>query len=335
MPSGKGRGSHDEDAARPPGSDSVTLAPRYAAMRRGKGFGTKEPAPTVKKEDDGKEEGAAVGVAVVTTPTAEEALVAAGMATPTATVAVVEAEEGTPTVLGAVDIAEATPTAPGTGAAVDAEEAAPTAPGPGAAVEAEKATPTAPGAGTAFDAEEAAPTAPGSGAAVAAAEATPTAAKEEKNSPTEIAHAAAVKVEATPTAAEDSEKEDIAVEEEPLPIPKRKRKKDESESLHASRPAATLADTGPQVKQTKAMMGTVIARLLLSPASLHRRAGKGVDPHPLPRPAYLQKGGSGKNPQSPRSPVGATDQHQRTGGLVLVLPGPVRPDRGPEAHGDQ
>ena len=154
MPSGKGRGSHDEDAARPPGSDSVTLAPRYAAIRRGKGFGTKEPAPTVKKEDDGKEEGAAVGVAVVTTPTAEEALVAAGMSTPTATVAAVEAEEGTPTVLGAVDTAEATPTAPGTGAAVDAEEAAPTASGPGAAVEAEKATPTAPGAGTTLDAEE-------------------------------------------------------------------------------------------------------------------------------------------------------------------------------------
>ena len=45
-----------------------------------------------------------MGVAVVTTPTTEEALVAAGKATPTATEAAVEAEK-------------ATPTAPGTGAA--------------------------------------------------------------------------------------------------------------------------------------------------------------------------------------------------------------------------
>ena len=177
MPSGKGRGSHDEDAVRPP--ESVTLAPRYVAKRRGKGFGTKEPAPTVKEEDDGKlerDKGAAVGA------TAEEALVAAGKATPTATEAAVEAEE-------------ATPTAPGTGAAVDAEEATPTAPGSGA---------------------EATPTAPGSGAAVEAEEATPTEGEkvEENNTHTETAPVlernAAVKVEAAPTAAEtDDEKKEI------------------------------------------------------------------------------------------------------------------------------
>ena len=137
---------------------------------------------------------------------------------------------------------------------------------------------------------------------------------------------------------EEEAKVAAAPEMEPLPLltfPKRREKKEESESNHdASRPAATVGHTkGPQVQETKAMIGTVTLQHIPR-ASTHPHAGKGVDPHPLPLPAYLRKGGGGKN-QSPTNPVGAIGQHQRTDGLVLVLPGPAGPHRGPEAHGDR
>ena len=72
------------------------------------------------------------------------------------------------------------------------------------------------------------------------------------------------------------------------------------------------------------------------PPSNH--AGKEVNRHLLPLPAYLHKGGGG-NHQS-LTPVGGTGQRLRTGGQVqaLMAPGPVHLvhlDRDPEVHDDQ
>ena len=139
MPPGEGRGSHG-DSERPPekSTDAVTLAPRYASKKRGKGFGTKAPAAPERfsltiKEEGGEEE------------RDQRAAVAVAETTPTATA---PPAEGPPSAEGAA--VEAGPTAEG--AAVKAgdeagEEKDPTPPMPesfDAAVKAE-ATPTAEG----------------------------------------------------------------------------------------------------------------------------------------------------------------------------------------------
>ena len=143
MPPGEGRGSHG-DSERPPekSTDAVTLAPRYASKKRGKGFGTKAPAApersfslTVKEEggEEERDQRAAVAVAETTPtatappaegpPSAKGAAVEAGQGTPTAEGAAVKAgdeagEEKDPTPpmpesFDAAVKAEATPTAEG------------------------------------------------------------------------------------------------------------------------------------------------------------------------------------------------------------------------------